>query len=632
VCKIRIEADRSAADQIGDTRGVCGIGGIVGAPAPEEVVLRRMARAMAHRGPDDEGIWAHGSAGLVFRRLAIIDLDPRSNQPLHLDGLHLCFNGEIYNYRELRNELRGLGHAFVTEGDGEVLLHAWREWGEAALDRVNGMFALAIWDEGRRSLTLASDPFGEKPLYYGEVGGNLVFASDIRALIGAVDGLGAPDERALRIFVARDLMPAPEGSFFAGVRRLPAAHLLRWRDGCGQLARYWTPRRVEVPAQYGAAVAQLRALLVDSIRLRLRSDVPVGTSLSGGVDSSAIVALSAELGLDHRRHAFTARFPGYERDEWGYAEQVARAAEVVQHHAVEPDPEDLAGDLDALIRDQEEPFGSTSMYAQWLVMRTAREAGVVVLLDGQGADELLGGYPWMVGVAARSRGAQAAMRALLAGGEQRRSTTRSLIGSVLPPRLGRTHSLRLASPYVNRDAAQATLSFQPPPTGFEDGSLARRELILETFVTSLPTLLRYADRDSMAHAREVRLPFLDRRVAEFALSLPAAFICRGGVTKRILRDAARGLVPEPVLARRDKVAFETPQARWLATPAWRERIGSVLLDPATTARAIYDAPAIEADLRTGIWRDHAAIWRAFCAETWRRSFAPATDRSARVAA
>ena len=602
---------------------MCGIGGIVGVPAPRDETLRRMARAMAHRGPDDEGVWSDGSAGLAFRRLAIIDLDPRSNQPLHHDGLHLVFNGEIYNYRELRDELKGLGHCFATEGDGEVLIHAWRQWGERALDRVNGMFALAVWDEREGRLTLASDPFGEKPLYYCEIAGRLTFASDIRALFEAVDGLGSPDEAAVRAFAAHDLMPPPDGSFFAGVRRLPAAHLLRFGAGRTDVARYWTPGLVAVPRRYADAVEEFRALLVDSIRLRLRSDVPVGTSLSGGIDSSAIVALSAQLGREHRRHAFTARFPGYERDEWGYAELVARTANVVEHHPIEPTAEELAKDLERLLSDHEEPFGSTSMYAQWRVMQAAREAGVVVLLDGQGADELLAGYPWMIGVTTVSRGPRAVLRALVDGDQQRSSTARALISLVLPAGLARLYRQRTASPYVSAAVVRATSRHGPSAPGFSEGSAVRRELILETFVTSLPLLLRYADRNSMAFSREVRLPYLDRRVAEFALSLPAEFIYRGELTKRILRDAARGFVPDPVLDRRDKVGYEAPQARWLATEPWRKRIGEVLLDPVTRGRELYDAAAIEADLAAGAWRDHAAIWRAFCAESWRSVFSSA---------
>ena len=606
---------------------MCGIAGIVGAPAPDQDVLTRMAQAMIHRGPDDQGIWRDGSAGLAFRRLAIIDLDPRSNQPLHHDGLHLVFNGEIYNYRELRSELQASGHAFVTEGDGEVLIHAWREWGQAALARVNGMFAMAVWNEHDGSLTLVSDPFGEKPLYYCDRPGRLAFGSDIRALIEAVDGLGAADEAAVQAFVAHDLMPAPEDSFFAGVTRLPAAHRLRWQAGSVTVTRYWTPAPVEVPERYEDAVETLRDLLTDSIRLRLRSDVPIGTSLSGGVDSSAVAALCALLGADARRHAFTATFPGYERDEWPYAEEAARAAEVLEHHRAQPTADALGDDLEALVRSQEEPFGSTSIYAQWCVNRAARDAGIVVLLDGQGADELFGGYPWIVGTAAVAGGPTGIARAVRVGGSRRAYAVRMLAGAYLPQRVVRVYRRRSASPYVARGVAQ-TLHAAPPALAFAGGSAMRRELLLESFVTSLPALLRYADRSSMAHSREVRLPYLDRRVAEFAFSLPASFLCRDGVTKRILRDAMRGLVPEAILARRDKVAFEPPQARWLAEPVWRERIAAVLLDPSTRARGLYDTAVIEADLRAGSWRDHRALWRAFCAETWRAAFARASARSA----
>src|SRR5690242_19314833 len=379
---------------------MCGIGGTVGR-RPDPALLERMAATMVKRGPDGQGIWTDDRAGLAATRLAIIDLHERSNQPLHLGPLHLAFNGEIYNYRELKEELVGLGHAFETEGDAEVLLHAWAEWGEGALERFNGMFAFAIWDAEQRALTLACDPFGEKPLYFSRAGGGLVFASEVKAL----EVQARADESALARYVARGVMPVPPACFFEGIERLPGSHLLRWSEGGTELRRYWRPRPVDVPAAYDDAVAELRELLLDSIRLRLRSDVPVGTSLSGGIDSSSVVMLSAELAGDHRRHAFTARFPGFERDEWRYADVVARAAGVVEHHSVEPKAADLLGDIEQLVSSQEEPFGSASIYAQWRVMQATRESGVTVLLDGQGADELFGGYVSASGWAIRSQGA-----------------------------------------------------------------------------------------------------------------------------------------------------------------------------------------------------------------------------------
>ncbi|HEY8581826.1 MAG TPA: asparagine synthetase B, partial [Capillimicrobium sp.] len=269
---------------------MCGIAGTVGGPAPDPALLRRMASAMADRGPDGEDTWAGGGCGLAFRRLAIIDLADRAMQPMHLGPLHLVFNGEVYDYRERRAELERLGHRFVTESDTEVLLHAWQEWGEGALDRVNAMMALAVYDERDRSLTLAVDPFGEKPLLYlDDRDGRLDFASDVQALLEADPSAGAPDEGAVAAFVSHGSMPPVDRTFFARVRRLPGGHVLRWRDGETTVRRYWAPRPVDAPGAYPDAVDELRELLLDSIRLRLRADVPVGTSLSGGVDSSAIV-------------------------------------------------------------------------------------------------------------------------------------------------------------------------------------------------------------------------------------------------------------------------------------------------------------------------------------------------------
>lgn len=596
---------------------MCGIGGTVGA-APDPQLLERMAETMVKRGPDGHGVWLGEEAGLAATRLAIIDLHERSNQPMSFGQLHLAFNGEIYNYRELREELIGRGHAFTTEGDAEVLLHAWAEWGEGALDRFNGMFAFAIWDEGERALTLASDPFGEKPLYYARDGDRLVFASEVKAL-SLEPGLRAdPDEAALAAFVARGLMPLPPQTFFHGVERLPPAHVLRWQDGRISTRRYWHPEPVEVPRGYQDAVAELRDLLKDSIRLRLRSDVPVGTSLSGGIDSSTVVMLSSELAGDHTRHAFTARFPGYERDEWAYASEVAQRANVVQHHAVEPTAEAAAADLEQLVLDQEEPVGSLSIYAQWCVMKAAREAGVIVLLDGQGGDELFGGYPSSAGFAVRADGVATTLRELTAGRSRAATVGRSLAADLLPGPARHAYWRRNGSRYASDTsvAAAAGIDRRSTEPWIASADPLRRELLTQSFETSLPELLRYADRSSMAQSRELRLPFLDRRIAELAFSLPAGFLYRNGTSKRILRDVGRGLVPDSVLSRNDKVGYEPPQRRWLESPPFLERIGAVLLDERARRRGLYDTDAIERDLARGSWSDHTAIWRALNAELW----------------
>jgi asparagine synthase (glutamine-hydrolysing) len=604
---------------------MCGIAGFAGGAPPERALLERMAATMENRGPDGDGIWADEVAGFAFRRLAIIDLHERSNQPMHLGPLHLVFNGEIYNYRELRDELRTLGHEFETEGDGEVLLHAWAQWGEGALERLNGMFAFAVWDEGERTLTLATDPFGEKPLYYALAGDRIVFGSEIKAILHDPAVPAAPDDEAVALFVTRGAMPEIHRSFFRGVERLPAAHVLIWKPGTTAVRRYWMPQPVEHPGTYAGAVALLRELLLDSIRLRLRSDVPVGTSLSGGIDSSTVVALSAKLAGDHRRHAFTASFPGFARDEWHFAAEVADRAGVVEHHRVEPTPAALLDDLPQLVLDHEEPVGSLSIYAQWRVMAAAKEAGVTVLLDGQGGDELFAGYPTAVGFALRSVPRPQALREVVGTPARVAAVAQSLALDFLPDPARRLYRRRSATAYAAPELVAATASKERPLLRLRDGSPLGRELLAETFDTSLPSLLRYADRSSMAHSREVRLPFLDRRIAELALSLPASFLYSRGTTKRILRDAARGLVPDAILDRTDKVGFEPPQRTWLEEPALRAHVADVLLDPRARSRGLYDAGEIEADARAGSWRDPDGIWRAYNVEVWLRSLVEATS-------
>lgn len=598
---------------------MCGIAGIAGEGAADVETLRRMARTMVHRGPDGEGIWTDESLGLAFRRLAIIDLNERSNQPLHLGQLHLVFNGEIYNYLELRQELRELGHEFTTEGDGEVFLHAWAEWREAALDRLNGMFATAVWDDAESSLTLAVDRFAEKPLFFHERRGRLVFGSDVRALRAADPSIGIPDREAADFFRALAVMPTLPKTFFADVGRIPGGHIARWEGDRLALRRWWTPRRVEVPTDRREAASELRTLLADAVAIRLRSDVQVGTSLSGGVDSSVVVSLCAGQWPGARRHAFTATFSGFERDEWRYASAVAGAVAGIEHHAILPDSSGLLADLERLVTAHEEPVGSTSIYAQWCVMRAAREADVKVLLDGQGADEIFGGYLATRGWALRSMGLLGALRGVRGSPDLFKCLATAYVSGWAPPSAAARYRLRLASPYVGNDLARAAARHEPPePDWDEEGSPLRQEQLIQAFRSTLPQLCRYADRDSMAFGVEVRLPFLDYRIAEFGLSAPPGLLYRDRLTKRVLRDAARGLVPDAVLDRRDKVGYETPESMWLDDPAVRSHIASVLLDPGSDHGV--RRSTVEQDVAQGSWRDPNAIWRALNVELWLRDW------------
>lgn len=609
---------------------MCGIAGIVGAQSTDLAALHRMAEAMVRRGPDAQGVWHDDQVGLAFRRLAIIDLEERSNQPLHLGQLHLVFNGEIYNYIELRETLCGAGHRFVTEGDAEVLLHAWAEWGEDALDRLNGMFAFAVWDGAAARLTLAVDRFAEKPLLFHRTRDGLLFGSDVRALRAVDPRVGVPDEDATARFLAIGTMPTLPATFFTDVQRIPGAHVATWsiQDGL-RMRRWWNPRVIEVPREPITAASRLRELLTDAVALRLRSDVPVGSSLSGGVDSSAIVMIAADLAGDHSRHAFTATFPGFARDEWPYASAVAASAGVVEHRAVEPRVEQLLEDLPEFVATQEEPFASTSIYAQWRVMRAAREAGIAVMLDGQGADELFGGYPGSGGWALRSMGAFDACRAVIHDRGLLEQVAIAYSAGRAPKSIVHRHRLRLASPYVDPTVAWDAVRHEPPPPDWAvTGSPIRRELLMQAFRTSLPQLCRFADRDSMAFSVEVRLPFLDVHVAEFALSLDARLLWRDGMTKRILRDSVRDIVPDVVLDRRDKIGYETPEAVWFSSDIARAHLREVLIGGSVLRWC--SRAEIEGDLSAGRWRDPTAIWRALNVELWLTTSGTAPTLSERL--
>jgi asparagine synthase (glutamine-hydrolysing) len=496
------------------------------------------------------------------------------------------------------------------------------------------MFAFAVWDERTRSLAMATDPFGEKPLLFSERDGSVLFASDVGALRAADPSVGRPNPKAVSQFLALDLMPAFPNTFFEDIQRLPAVHVARWEPGSQvSLRRYWAPRIINVPTHPGDAAEHLRGLLVDSVRLRMRSDVPVGTSLSGGVDSSGIAALMAAIAGNHSRHAFTATFDGFARDEWQYAEAAARAADIGTHHAVRPRSTELLEDLESFVQDQEEPVGSTSIYAQWRLMRAARAAGVIVMLDGQGADELFAGYPGTIGWVLRSLGPLAAGRAAASSRTLAHDLAIAYLSQRAPRQLVRRYRRRQTARYVTPDAARlASHDAGAPADWLTDGSALRRELGRQTFRTSLPHLCRFADRDSMAHSVEVRLPYLDTRIADFALSLPAGILYRENMTKAVLRDALRGLAPDAVLDRRDKVGYETPEATWFNEPAVRDRFAEILLDPSALAAGSVDVAVIERERKIGRWSDPRGLWRAVNVELWLRHGAHARAATASVPA
>lgn len=607
----------------------------LGRPAEEETVAR-MTAALAHRGPDGEGLYAAEGVALGHRRLAIIDLSDAGQQPFaSADGLlQLIHNGEVYNYRELRAELEAKGRRFHTATDTEVVLAAYEEWGDRCVERFNGMWAFALWDGRAQRLFCSRDRFGVKPFYYRFAGGRLAFASELKAFRADPQCRFEPNLRLVRDYVERDWFDHTDETFFTGITKLPPAHSLVLDRSGLRLERYWRLERRDPPP--GDPVEAVRALFLDSVRLRLRSDVHVGTCLSGGIDSSAIACSVDHLlrteaestrPVGDRQATFTVFFdvPGY--DERPYARAIVDRT-LAAPTWVSFDGDELVAQLPRIVEAHDEPFRSTSICAGWFVMRAAREAGVTVVLDGQGGDEVFAGYPAYY--AARYADLLAKGRA----GE----VARELAGQARTQGAGRTAAMlaralapaRLEGPLrARRSGSDALLHPDlrgvPETVEWVDSSYADRLRTLMTRILTirgLPELLHAEDRNSMAHSLEARVPFLDYRLVELSLSLDGGRLLERGTTKAILRHALADLLPPAVAARTDKLGFVTPEALWLRGP-----LGDLAADAFASQRfadrGFVDAAAARRRLerhRSGELEAGFELWRSLNLELWARAF------------
>lgn len=601
---------------------MCGIAGILSNHRPvNAAAVRAMTGAMIHRGPDGSGLWENHDVRVVLghRRLAIIDPGPASDQPLAAHGVALTFNGEIYNYKEIRAELTSRGHVFTSAGDAEVIAAAWRQWGPSCVDFFNGMFAFALWDENRRQLFCARDRFGEKPFLYTVGDGFVAFASEYKPLL-SIDGVAAEiDHVRLARFLAdpADGLDRGAQTLFPAIQQLPPAHVMVV-DGDSlaiRQERYWAAKPAalkRIPSPIDAAAA-FRDLLADAVRLRLRSDVAVGSCLSGGLDSSAIVCLARrELGEKVPYHTFSGRFPGTSADEGPYIESVTTATQVIRHD-VEPKPTKLLTELGQFAIANELPVDSASQYAQFCVFRLARETGVKVLLDGQGADEILGGYeqyflPYLAGGAAGSPLITSRYGDALNASKPWHSRLPPKLRKILARQLGRGSDLAFGL------VGDLHLDHRPSATDLHN---ALRRDSLDGF---LGTLMRYGDRNSMAHSVEVRLPFTDHRIFEFVQALPAEYLMGEGETKRLLRLAMAGILPDMVRLRWRKHGFVPPQVSWLhqtLLPAVETAVEDPALSPiwerSWWRNVIRRFRAGDTSLATG-------LWKVLATEAWRMHF------------
>ena len=581
-----------------------------------------MVALMAHRGPDGSNTWASGNGQIVFghRRLAIIDTSSANAQPmLSRDGsLAITYNGEIYNYRELRSELEGQGVRFATQGDVEVILAAWQVWGQECVTRFNGMFAIALWDDRRRVLFCARDRFGEKPFLYTSGNGFFAFASEYKALL-ALNGVTADivPERVARFLVSpADGLDRGQETAFAGIKQLPPAHRLLISENLEpNLECYWDGNPDPKAAELGLvdAAARFRDLLEDSVTLRLRSDVTVGSCLSGGLDSGSIACLIRRLLGDRAPyHTFSGRFLGTAADEGKEMDVIANAIHPIRHE-VSPNPARLMEELENFAWANELPVDSASQYAQYCVFRKARETGVTVLLDGQGADEILGGYEQYFASFLAESG----------------SADDMAIRKRYPGALDQVEAWHLRLPTnVRRWLAMITsrgtdISFGlkrelVPSARLERPSTLQSALRRDALDGFLATLLRYGDRNSMAHSVEVRLPFTDHRLFEFAQGLPAQILMGDAQTKRILRESMIGILPESIRTRWRKQGFVPPHDAWLQTgllSAIKDKImaptfaQSIFWEPDWWQNAVKRFESGDAGLAS-------ALWKLLAIESW----------------
>ncbi len=641
---------------------MCGIAGLLLHPAgrvPADQV-RSLLRVLEHRGPDDHGWLAFSDRGtqvgrevpgdlaasavLIHRRLSILDLSVAGWQPMGTpDGRHfLIFNGEIYNYIELRAELEALGQRFHSNSDTEVLLAGFVRWGPRVLERLVGMFAFAILDTVDRKLFLARDFVGIKPMYYARWRDGFAFASEINALLDLPGVTRKINPQRLYDFLRFGLTDIAGETLLQDIKQLPAAHYLEVPlDGFESLepVRWW---QVELDARsdlsFDQAAAHTRELFFESVRFHLRSDVPLGTALSGGVDSSAIVMTMRQVEPSLEIHAFgyAADDPAVNEEKWM---QIVADASGAVLHKVRADPHTLVSELAALINTQGECFGGTSIYAQRQIFRTAKEAGIKVMLDGQGADELLAGYQYYVAARFGSllrQGAWGEAAALIRSASRRPGLsgigilTRSM-DFLLPSAM----QLPLRR-WVRKDLDPAWMDFRwfsrhgivPRSIGYQRGKdVLRQALYTEMTENSLPRLLRFEDRNSMAFSIESRVPFLTPKLVQFLFTLPERYlIAPDGTTKAVFRKAMRGVVPDAILDRKDKIGFATPEKDWLL--ALRPWVDGILEgDTAARIRAI-DSKEVRREwgrIVRGERTFDARVWRWISTVLWAQRFEVSFD-------
>jgi asparagine synthase (glutamine-hydrolysing) len=627
---------------------MCGIAGFVSTDGLDSDASARataMREVIAHRGPDEAGLHVDSHAALAHRRLSIIDLTS-GQQPLSNETgtIWIVFNGEIYNHAVIRQELEGHGHQYRTKSDTETIVHAYEQWGDACVDRLRGMFAFAIWDSSSRRLLLTRDRLGVKPLYWARVGKTLLFGSEIKALLASGLIEPEPDEAALPELLGTRYISGSR-TLFRNIQKLLPGHQLVFHEGTIRTRQYWdipVGRRHPI-SDLKDAPRRFRELLEESIRLRLMSDVPLGVFLSGGLDSSAIAALMSRL-VDRPIKTFSVAFEDQAYNELEYARQTAQAVNADAHELVIND-HDFFSALPGLVWHEDEPIAHPSSVPLYFVSELARHH-VTVVLTGEGSDELLAGYGKYPRITWNWRAGTIYER--LIPGPVRHAISRHLVSRV-PGRVGRLarrsflnmdrtadamcfdnfaavrlkDQQRLLSPFQlatfrsSQAYAASTAYFDHP----KDQSTLLDRVLYADMKTYLVELLMKQDQMSMAASIESRVPFLDHKLVEFAAGLPDEWKLSGWIGKRILREAMKGVIPEPILTR-PKLGFPVPFGSWVRD-GWGDVVRDVLLDRRTRERGVLNIAAVDLLLREhrdGLVAGGARIWTLMNLELWYRTF------------
>ena len=579
---------------------MCGIAGIITKDTSELTIdrLKKMTDIIEHRGPDGDGQWisADGQIGLGHRRLSIIDLSHEADQPMHYLGRYsIVFNGEIYNYIELKETLIKQGYSFKTQSDTEVLMALYDRDKENCLQLLDGMFSFVLYDAQENNVFCARDRFGEKPFFYSyEKGKYFLFGSEMKCLWAG--GIAKEvNNKMLFNYLSFGYIENPEDlseTFYTNCTRLEHSHYIKISLDTLEIniQKYYDIdwKNTDNSISIEQAKSTFHELFYTSIKRRLRSDVTVGSSLSGGLDSSLVVCIIDELkkGTNQKQNTFSAVFPGFKKDERKFMDYVI-AKTNVEPHFVSPNDEGLINDIEKLSWHQEEPYGSASIYAQYCVMRTAKENNVTVLLDGQGADEILAGYhgyytPFFNELKKLNKGEyskQYASYLKLHANNTINGITKKTLGDrvrdispsiVKPVKMLKNALLHIKNPVFNKDFYNQYKNdiFKTPGSNF---STLNESLYNSTMKSGIQQLLRYADRNSMAHSREVRLPFLSHELVEFLFSLPATFKINEGWTKWIMRETF-DILPQEIGWRTDKIGYEPPQKSWMESEIMKNKL------------------------------------------------------------